>query len=151
MSQLLVRQYLDQSGKSGRFPGSATEGVTSEILKSFREAWPWQVLAAQHKFPSAGKMRLRGEGMILHSSLAPSGARRTKDRADDPVFGIVVKPANDHSQGIHILEAAKTRLGGVPNEYSARRRINQRLSKKFDSGKLADYNKHVGRVKAAAR
>ena len=86
MSQLLIRNYLNDLTRIKKVSGSLTEGVISEAFKDLLKAWAKHdglVFISQYEFLSPHKNRIRPDGTILHDLRVPFGYWEAKDTSDD--------------------------------------------------------------------
>lgn len=99
MSQLLIRNYLNDLTRIQQISGSLTEGVISEAFKDLLKAWSKQdglVFISQYEFVSPQKNRIRPDGTILHGLRVPFGyARRPEfETAEDKLAYLSTNPAS---------------------------------------------------------
>ena len=111
MSQLLIRNYLNDLTRIQQISGSLTEGVISEAFKDLLKAWSKQdglVFISQYEFVSPQRNRIRPDGTILHGLRVPFGYWEAKDTADDLDEEIRKKLAKGYPQDNIIFENSQT-------------------------------------------
>jgi hypothetical protein len=107
MSQLLIRDYLNDLKRIQQVSGSLTEGVISEAFKDLLKGLSKQkglVFVNQYEFVSPQKNRIRPDGTILHDLRVPFGYWEAKDTADDLDEEIRKKLAKGYPQDNIIFE-----------------------------------------------